>query len=112
MQHTHNVHHGTSPSVYILPNNYNIKIIDNCCSPLNFTGTGIGGRGELHINYNNSLIGILQIKDSTLFNKLEDTNVKLDGIMHTLNQIRWTFYGAVGYYAISELGLMNALKLM
>ena len=44
---------------------------------------------------------------SKLFNKLEDTNVKLDGIMHTLSQIRWTFFGAVGYYAISELGLMN-----
>ena len=49
---------------------------------------------------------------SKLFNKLEDTNVKLDGITHTLNQIRWTFYGALGYYAISELGLMTTLKLM
>tara|TARA_R110000822_G_scaffold84789_7_gene198892 strand:+ start:496 stop:711 length:216 start_codon:yes stop_codon:yes gene_type:complete len=49
---------------------------------------------------------------SKLFNQLENTNVKLDGIMHTLNQIRWTFYGAVGYYAISELGLMTTLKLM
>ena len=49
---------------------------------------------------------------SKLFNQLENTNVKLDGIMHTLNQIRWTFYGAVGYYAISELGLMTTLKLI
>jgi len=49
---------------------------------------------------------------SKLFNKLEDTNVKLNAIMHTLNQIRWTFYGAVGYYAFSELGLLSVLKIM
>jgi len=49
---------------------------------------------------------------SKLFNKIEDTNVKLDGITHTLNQIRWTFYGALGYYAISELGLLNTLKIL
>jgi len=49
---------------------------------------------------------------SKLFSKSEDTNLKLDRITHTLNQIRWTFYGAVGYYAISELGFITTLKLM
>ena len=49
---------------------------------------------------------------SKLFSKIEDTNVKLDKITHTLNQIRWTFYGAVGYYAISELGFITTLKLL
>lgn len=45
-----------------------------------------------------------------LFNKTETTDIKLDKIVLTLNQIRFTFYGAVGYYAISELGLVTALK--
>ncbi len=45
-----------------------------------------------------------------LFNKTETTDLKLDKIVLTLNQIRFTFYGAVGYYAISEFGLMSALK--
>jgi len=49
---------------------------------------------------------------SKLFSKSENTNIKLDKITGTLNQIRWTFYGAVGYYAISELGFISTLKLL
>ena len=49
---------------------------------------------------------------SKLFSKIEDTNECIQKIMTTMAQIKWTFYGAVGYYAVSELGLFNALKIL
>jgi hypothetical protein len=32
--------------------------------------------------------------------------------MNTLNQIRWTFFGALGYYAISEIGLLGVFRVL
>tara|TARA_R100001244_G_C5082724_1_gene114347 strand:+ start:21 stop:230 length:210 start_codon:yes stop_codon:yes gene_type:complete len=49
---------------------------------------------------------------SKLFGKIEDTNQCIQKIMTTMAQIKWTFYGAVGYYAVSELGLLKALKIL
>ena len=47
-----------------------------------------------------------------LFSKVDDTNASIQKIMNTLNQIRWTFFGALGYYAISEIGLLGAFKVL
>ena len=47
-----------------------------------------------------------------LFSKIDDTNLCIQKIMNTLNQIRWTFFGALGYYAISEIGLLGAFKVL
>jgi hypothetical protein len=47
---------------------------------------------------------------SSLFSKIDDTNKSLAAIQNTLNQIRWTFFGAVGYYVFTEFGFLKALK--
>jgi hypothetical protein len=47
---------------------------------------------------------------SSLFGKIDDTNKSLAAIQNTLNQIRWTFFGAVGYYVFTEFGFLKALK--
>ncbi len=49
---------------------------------------------------------------SKLFSRVDDTNACIQKIMNTLNQIRWTFFGALGYYAISEIGLLGAFKVI
>lgn len=49
---------------------------------------------------------------SKLFSRVDDTNASIQKIMNTLNQIRWTFFGALGYYAFSELGLLGAFRIL
>ncbi len=46
-----------------------------------------------------------------LFSKIDDTNASIQKIMNTLNQIRWTFFGALSYYAISEIGIIEAMRI-
>ena len=46
-----------------------------------------------------------------LFSKVDDTNACIQKIMNTLNQIRWTFFGALGYFAISERGILEAVRI-
>ena len=46
-----------------------------------------------------------------LFSKVDDTNASIQKIVNTLNQIRWTFFGALGYYAISEIGILETMRL-
>ena len=46
-----------------------------------------------------------------LFSKVDDTNASIQKIVNTLNQIRWTFFGALGYYAISEIGIIEAMRI-
>jgi hypothetical protein len=49
---------------------------------------------------------------SSLFGKIDDTNKSLACIQNTLNQIRWTFFGAVGYYVFTEFGILPALRVV
>ena len=46
-----------------------------------------------------------------IFSKIDDQGESIHKIMNTMAQIKWTFYGAVGYFVISELGLIQALKI-
>ena len=46
-----------------------------------------------------------------LFSRVDDTNACIQKIMNTLNQIRWTFFGALGYFAISEIGILEAVRI-
>ena len=47
-----------------------------------------------------------------LFSKVDDTNASIQKIVNTLNQIRWTFFGAIGYYAVSEIGIIEAMRIV
>ena len=46
-----------------------------------------------------------------LFSRVDDTNACIQKIMNTLNQIRWTFFGALGYFAISKIGILEAVRI-
>ena len=48
----------------------------------------------------------------TLFSKVDAVKDQLNKIQNTLNQIRWTFFGAVGWFALGEFGIMKALKVI
>jgi len=49
---------------------------------------------------------------NTLFPKVDAVKEQLNKIQNTLNQIRWTFFGAVGWFALGEFGIMKALKVI
>ena len=49
---------------------------------------------------------------STLFSKVDAVKEQLNKIQGTLNQIRWTFFGAVGWYVLGEFGIMSALRVV
>ena len=48
----------------------------------------------------------------TLFSKVDAVKDQLNKIQNTLNQIRWTFFGAVGWYVLGEFGIMSALRVV
>ena len=60
------------------PDNYKITNSGNCCSPFRFPGTGIGGKGELLIYRDNSIVGKLQIDkfSDNLLDKLNNITVE------------------------------------
>ena len=67
---------------------------------------------EDRLNRLEDTIQLHEVQIGKLFSKIEDTNICIQKIMSTMAQIKWTFYGAVGYYVISELGILSTLKLM
>jgi len=48
----------------------------------------------------------------TLFSKVDNVKDQLHAIQNTLNQIRWMFFGALGWYALTEFGILAALKVV
>ena len=48
----------------------------------------------------------------TLFSKVDAVKEQLNKIQGTLNQIKWTFFGAVGWFALGEFGIMSALRVV
>jgi hypothetical protein len=46
-----------------------------------------------------------------LFSKIDDTNLCIQKINTSLMQIKWGVYGALGWYFITEVGIMEAIGL-
>ena len=46
-----------------------------------------------------------------LFSKIDDTNLCIQKINNSLMQIKWAVYGALGWYFITEVGIMEAIGL-
>ena len=42
--------------------------------------------------------------------KIDDTNKCIAKINTSLLQIKWSVYGALGYYIITQIGIVEALK--
>ena len=48
---------------------------------------------------------------SKLFSKSDATNTQLSSIQRSIDQTRWVIFGALGYFVLSEIGFIEALKL-
>ncbi len=47
---------------------------------------------------------------SKLFGRVEDTNRAIQKINTNMLQIKWSVYGAIGFYIVTQIGLMEALR--
>ena len=47
---------------------------------------------------------------SKLFSRNEDTNKCIQKINTNMLQIKWSVYGAIGFYIVTQIGLMEALR--
>ena len=45
-----------------------------------------------------------------LFSRIDETNRCIAKINTSLLQIKWSVYGALGYYVITQVGIIDALK--
>jgi len=49
---------------------------------------------------------------SKLFSKIDDTNGAIQQINKTMLQIKWSVYGALGWYIITQIGIIEALSIV
>jgi len=47
-----------------------------------------------------------------LFSRVDETNRCIAKINTSLLQIKWSVYGALGYYVITQIGIIEALKVI
>ncbi len=47
-----------------------------------------------------------------LFSKVDDTNRCIQKINNSLMQIKWSVYGALGWYIITQVGILEAIRLL
>ena len=45
-----------------------------------------------------------------LFSRIEDTNIAIQKINNSMLQVKWSVYGAIGFYIVTQIGLLEALK--
>ena len=45
-----------------------------------------------------------------LFSRVEDTNKAIQKINNSMLQIKWSVYGAIGFYIVTQIGIIEALK--
>ena len=45
-----------------------------------------------------------------LFSRVEDTNKAIQKINNSMLQIKWSVYGAVGFYIVTQIGIIEALR--
>ena len=46
-----------------------------------------------------------------LFSRVEDTNKAIQKINNSMLQIKWSVYGAIGFYIVTQIGIIEALRL-
>ena len=51
------------------------------------------------------------VQIAKLFSKIDDTNLCIQKINTSLMQIKWAVYGALGWYFITEIGIIEAMRL-
>ena len=46
-----------------------------------------------------------------LFSRIDETNKCIQKINNSMLQIKWSVYGAIGFYIVTQIGLIEALRL-
>ena len=49
---------------------------------------------------------------SKLFSRIEDTNKCIQKINTNMLQIKWSVYGAIGFYIVTQIGIIEALSIV
>ena len=62
------------------------------------------GRMEQSIERHDSQI-------SKLFSRIEDTNKCIQKINNSMLQVKWSVYGAIGFYIVTQIGLLEAMRI-
>ena len=47
---------------------------------------------------------------SKLFGRVEDTNKAIQKINTNMLQIKWSVYGAIGFYIVTQIGIIEAFR--
>ena len=47
---------------------------------------------------------------SKLFSRIEDTNECIAKINTNMLQIKWSVYGAIGFYIVTQIGIIEAFR--
>tara|TARA_R110000823_G_scaffold313108_1_gene440392 strand:+ start:1040 stop:1261 length:222 start_codon:yes stop_codon:yes gene_type:complete len=47
-----------------------------------------------------------------LFSRIDETNKCIIKINNSMLQIKWSVYGAIGFYIISQVGLLEAFRVL
>ena len=45
-----------------------------------------------------------------LFSRVDETNRCIQKINNSMLQIKWSVYGAIGFYIITQIGIIEALR--
>ena len=46
-----------------------------------------------------------------LFSRIDETNKCIQKINNSMLQVKWSVYGAIGFYIITQIGLIEAFRL-
>ena len=47
-----------------------------------------------------------------LFSRVDETNRCIQKINNSILQIKWSVYGAIGFYVVTQVGLLEALRVI
>jgi hypothetical protein len=47
-----------------------------------------------------------------LFSRIEDTNKCIQKINNSMLQVKWSVYGAIGFYIVTQIGLIEAFRVL
>ena len=49
---------------------------------------------------------------SKLFSRIDETNKCIQEINNSMLQVKWSVYGAIGFYIVTQIGLLEALRVI
>jgi len=46
-----------------------------------------------------------------LFSRIDETNKCIQKINNSMLQVKWSVYGAIGFYIVTQIGLLEAMRI-